>query len=155
VRPPDHETAYGKAWKLPGEQTSPASYLIWAPGQSPFWSYYLLALIDLADYHGVDHAHKDTPDARWEFAAVALDPEYEPDPDNFRLRHLEPQNVRVQVPDHPQEKAEECLRALMEYVVAGGLAIEPPLSTETHWAAWREIIEATLEHPYHHHDEET
>lgn len=150
MRPPDHQGPAGRAWQLPDPGTSPISYLIEAPGQSPFWSQYLLALIDLADLPGVEPAYREFPDARWEFTAVALDPEYPQDPDSFQLHPLVPANAVVQVPDHPAELVTSCTTALMQAVLAGAIAIEPPFTSIAHTARWREIIEATLEHPHHH-----
>ncbi|MCI0543713.1 MAG: hypothetical protein L0Z49_04595 [Actinobacteria bacterium] len=153
-RAPDETGPAGRAWKIAPNETTVVNYLIVAPGQNPFWHWFIFSVIDLAD---TPTAHRQFPDARWEFLVLALEPEHYPDPDNFRLHPLVPPNVVYQIPDHPIDLVVSCGHALLEVVLVGALPIDPlftstgPLSTSTGLARkWGEIITATLAHPYHH-----
>lgn len=157
-RPPDQSGPYGRAWRIakgddPNAHLNPITYLIEAPGQSPAWTYYMLGAMDLAGPAADGRpANKDYPDARWEIWVYALNPKGEPyDPDAFKPRFLLPQNVRVQLPDHPVDKVIAVTEKALEAALAGSLPLEPPFSPGSTWHLWRIAIESTLEHPYHHH----
>lgn len=159
MRPPDHAGTHGDAWELePGEKTA-AHWLIYAPGQAAAWDYYIVAVLDLAGQHDGTDASLDFPDARWEIAVFALDPsEPVPDPDtnleDQRVHPLTPQNVRIQLPDHPRELIVDTTRALVLAAIAGmwGLRFEPMFQHDQD-ATWRGIAEETLRHPHHHGDD--
>lgn len=155
MRPPDITGRYGKGWITPTDDTPkcPRGWLLDCPGQSPLWSHYLAVVIDLSGLSADgSEASLDFPDARWEYAVWALaDDETKPDPDDpTTFQYLRPQNVRVQVPDHPSGNVTAVLDAMVEAAVAGMLAVEPMFQRDLD-PIWREHIEATLEHPHHHH----
>jgi len=132
--------------------TAPRSWLLNCPGQNPFWSHYIAPVIDLAGPAADGTmATLDFPDARWEYMVMALDDgSVLPDPDDeTTIRYLIPQNVRVQVPDHPQERVLDVLDAMARAAVDGIVRVEP-LFTRDLDPIWRWHIEGTLEHPHHH-----
>lgn len=132
--------------------SAPRSWVLCCPYQSPGWSYYLAAVVDLSGpADDGSFASLDFPDARWEFMVFALDTMAQvPDPDDeTTLRYLTPQNVRVQVPDHPLEKILAVLDAMAQAAVEGAVGVEPMFQRDLD-PIWRYHIEGTLEHPYHH-----
>lgn len=158
---PDLEGAAGRAWELePGEKTL-AYWAIHAPGQAGFWDKFIVAALDLegppAPLDG-RKASRDFPDARWEIACWALDPTFErakwpayPNTVEGHLGVLHPQNVRVQLPDHPAELIADATRAVVAaaLVPIWGLYFEPRFRDDQ-TDAWRAVLEATIEHPHHH-----
>lgn len=156
MRNPDHQGAYGKAWRMEIPEDSPtlAAWLIYAPGQHAAWAHYMLAILDLSDRDDMPPAYKDTPDVRWEVGVFALEDgitgKPQPQPDGSNISFITPQNVRVQVPDHPAEKMEALGDVLVRGALDGMARLEPFGMVGPLWEEWREIVLSTLEHPYHY-----
>lgn len=161
MRDPDYDGPLGRFWELkPGEKTA-AHYAVEAPGQSPFWDRYIVAVLDLEGPSPLDGttADLDFPDARWEVAVWALDPEparpgWPDDPSTGRgIEVLTPQNVRAQLPDHPRELVVDATRAVLIGALAGiwGLRLEPLYGEQSE--IWGAVLAETIRHPYHEGDD--
>lgn len=89
---------------------------------------------------------------QWEFGVYAMEDVPDPD-DSTTWRFLTPQNVVVQVPDHPLELVVGVMRALGPVLVADGtrLPLEPMFQRDLD-PVWRETVEAMIAHPHHRND---
>lgn len=161
MRPSDLRGEAGQAWELEPGGLTEAHWAVFAPNQAALWNHYIVAVLDLeGEAPNGTNADLLFPDARWEIACWALDPECErpdwPDKPNAadgNLWVLTPQNVQVQLPDHPAELIVDATRA----VIAAGLAqvwnirFEPMYSGDQN-DVWQSVLEATIRHPYHTSD---
>ena len=153
------EGAAGKATRLeildiPTYAATVDHWLLDAPGQTPAWSQYILAVIRLGDIEGMAGAHKTFPEATHEVVEYALNPTEGPfDADmvtelarNGRgLPYLVPINVSVQF-EATDEQARDLGKMAAWGVAEGMLAAEPPFSTSTNNERWRRVLMQTLDH---------
>lgn len=133
----------------PDRREQDATLACWwldCPGQSPFWRYYMLAVVHLRPIEGQEHEPIITmPHATHELMVVALDPEPEPNPEDTKTwRYLRPTNVveQVQLPD--DQAAVHLLHHAAQAVVSGVLWAEPPLSGQVE--PWRTSVLKTAAH---------
>lgn len=163
---PDHVGMYGRAWNvLPrliehhGEDAMSgadiASWLIHAPGQHPFWSWYRLSCVHLRDIEGYDPATLTAPNATHEWLLVALrspepsEPAVDPgDPETWGDM-LTPHNFVGQYEvdgddEHADAVAAEVTDRAAWAITQGHLWAEPPLSGQTE--PWDSTMRNTLAH---------
>jgi hypothetical protein len=102
----------------------------------------VLSAVHLRDEEGVEPAIKHFPSATHEIGLWALDPESEPNPDEWRV--LTPENVCVQVACTSDDTIREVLKLIADGLVNGIIAAEDggeALSQE-----WQRCIIMTIEH---------
>jgi hypothetical protein len=122
-----------------------SAWFITAPGQSIFWSNFLLAIYHLRDIEGVASAKKVYEGVTHELILVALNPDRNPQPlDMQTWQHMTPINFVIQVELPSDEKAKELLALAAHAVVDGALWAEPPLSGQQE--PWRTSILRTAAH---------
>ncbi len=162
MRSADLKGSAGQAWELEPGGFTKAHWAVFAPNQAPVWNHYIVAVIDLkGEAPNGTNAALFFPDARWEIACWALDPECErpdwpdkPNAEDGNLRVLRPQNVQVQLPDHPAELVIDATRATIVAGLSGVWNIRfEPMFTHDQNQVWQEVLEATIRHPYHHGDD--
>jgi len=155
MRKPDVSGVAGDGWIIDSPNPLvPRAWLLRCPDQHPFWVHFHLAVIDLkGPAEDGSMANLEFPDARWEYGVFALDVEPEPDPDEpaKTFVHLTPQNVLVQVPDHPLPMIVRVVDKCAQAAVGGVVRVEPFGVDDLH-PIWRHWIEGTLEHPFHERD---
>ncbi len=109
----------------PDQEASIASWLLKCPGQA-LWSDYLVGVIHLRDLPGVAPANKMAQNMTHEILVVALDPKFQPRPDDLEtFHHLLPANYGQQFEVASDEQAISICRWLVEAFVEGRYRVEP------------------------------
>jgi hypothetical protein len=148
MRAPDLESTYATAWHLPlpppGKRGNPswdaglASWFVFAPEYHPFWHWYLLSVIHLRPLQDCSHpVCRSYPEAAYELLVLALDPDVEPDVEDFaKAEHgiLMPPNLAYQFhltdPDaaiqseEPADSHAVTLLALFVKAACGGMSLD-------------------------------
>jgi hypothetical protein len=121
------------------------AWFLQCPGQSPAWQHYHLSVIHLRPILGVKPATINRQGATHEVMLAALDPKYNPLPDDMGTWHwLLPLNFVGQLELPSDENAKTVLDILARAVADGFLWAEPPLSLQ------REPWESQLRHLEEH-----
>lgn len=103
-----------------------AQWLLYLPGQHPFWNHYTLGCCHLRPIEGVPEANKAYPEAEYEILMAALDPSYQPDAaDMETLVALRPINYSHHCHGFTDDQVREIGLGLVKLFVAGGLLAEP------------------------------
>jgi hypothetical protein len=122
-----------------------AAWLLHLPGQHPLWDYYELAVIHLRPIDGTPPPVLYEPDAEYEVIMLALNPEFQPDPDDpGTLHHLTPINYTLQFKGVTDAGAVEAVERVARRFVEGGLIAEP----QGIWGArelFRQVFERALQ----------
>ena len=114
------------------------AWILDAPGWSPAWRHFMVAVITLADMDGIGRATKRWPGATHEITVQAMDSEKLPLPtDQSTWSCLSPVNVVWQFVATDQDAGMAC-RALTALALEGGLCLETQGITGAHdqWAQW-------------------
>lgn len=98
---PTKETLHGKAWQVPTTNTpyAVASWIVYAPWAHPFWAYYLLGMVSLADDPNAPPVIRYVDNATHELLVFAIAPDAPPrvDGEPGSLRLLHPKNFFGQI----------------------------------------------------------
>lgn len=125
-----------------------ACWFVTAPGQSPAWDQYSVAVVHLRPIEGESRPPTiRVPGATHEFLVLALDPTPGREPvmtDPSTWHYLSPINVSEQVELPSDEAAAEMLRQVALAVVHGILPAEPPLAGAVE--PWRTSLIKTAAH---------
>ncbi len=147
----------GEGWKMeaephdikdPANTATLSSWLIFAPGQTPAWSHYIVFGFHLRDIPGAKPAMKRDPRATHEVMILALNPDMGPGitVENFTDRQdlcrakgtgwfLKPANLAKQF-EGTDEELIKLTDLLAKRVVEGALPAEPPLSGGDYWTPY-------------------
>lgn len=110
----------------PDQTATLKAWLMYLPGQHPFWSHYMLGVIHLRPIEGGRPVHKYAPDAEHEIIMCALDPQSKPDANNINsLIPLHPINYSIQFAGLSDEKVVDTAGLLVTNFVGGGFMAEP------------------------------
>lgn len=147
-----YDGLYAKAWLVEDH-----AWFIDAPGQSPAWRCYTAQVIDLNEVVAGSDPYREFPEARWEIAVYALDPELDPTPGDYDTwGPMLPQNIRVHIGgDVPRDAVIKALDSYCKSVTEGHVLAEPMFpwgdGTGTEATAIRDAILSTVEHHHHGH----
>lgn len=83
MREPTMTGPHARAWKMEKPEAmermdwaaTVSSWVINAPSAHPMWSWWQLSVVHLRDIEGVPKAHKQYPEAQFEFLIMAFNPE--------------------------------------------------------------------------------
>lgn len=123
-------------------------WMLWCPGQSPFWDLYRLSAVHLRPIEGQQYEPKLWyPEATHEIQLVALNPEKCVIPvmtDTATWEALIPYNLIEQVTLPDDASAATLLAQAAMAVVDGKVWAEPPLSGQVE--PWRGLLQGTAAH---------
>lgn len=145
-----------RAWRvIPKPKTidqtaTMAQWLVHCPHLHAFWGYWWINLIHLRDIPGVVPAHKHFPQAEYELAIYAQNPEREPDPDNLdcTMAVLLPADVCEQFHGVTDEQAIDLVEVLVRGVVNWTLSPDSDFRQ-----SWKSQISLCVEHVTTGHSE--
>lgn len=129
-------------------------WLLTAPGQSPAWNQYNVAVVRLRDgIPGMPPPIRQFPGATHEVLILALDPTPGPQTVETMAGHAErgdlpfltPVNLAHQIEGSDAE-AEELAYLAVRAICDGLMAAEPPLGAESFRAGWKQTLVKTLAH---------
>ena len=116
------------------------------PGAHPFWSHYMIGVIDLKDIEDVKPAIKHFPEAEYEISIFALDPRKDPVFDKHETwGPLLPFNAVIQFHGLTHDQAIELGELSARAVVDGVLPAESMLSGDCQ-RIWSSMIKKTILH---------
>lgn len=156
--------SYGTASRVPPENFKdhpPAAaqldtWIVTAPCWHPLWSQYMIGVVSLAAFPGMDPAVKDYSEATHELDVIALNPDYGPytaeeiTPEN-PVKYMLPINIVIQFIATDEQAAEIC-HGLTHMVVEGALCPETGGSPSRVRESWEQVLARTLDHfrdPHH------
>lgn len=144
MRSPDQKGGKVRAWNISGRipelatdelqrQSALASWLLHVPWAHPFWTWYVLHVVSLADVPGFPPSHKFYPDASYQLIVGALHPDSQPyDPDTAtRLAPLRPIDQAVQFHGITDAQA---IRVAGEMVRLVTLGLSPDQDFRSQWS---------------------
>lgn len=152
---------YGTAVQIPRENwpdktAQLSAWVITAPCWHIFWSQYMIAVVSLAEFPGIDPPVIDFPGATHELMVIALNPDHGP----YDARNVTPENPVVYMLPHniceqfttTDKRAIELCELFAGAVIDGRMCpetIEDPVYVRS---VWRQTISVTLDHfkdPHH------
>jgi hypothetical protein len=147
VRDPDFRGVGTQAWRsrlqsdAPEHQAHLAGWVINGPFH-PFWSYWVLGVVSLAEMPGVAPPNKVYPEAEYEIMIVSCDPEHPtPDPDEAGWVTLSPADLVYQFDGVTDEQAIEIAELMVRQIVAGEMSPDSDYRAE-----WKRRLDTTVEH---------
>lgn len=148
MRAPDKQGVW-RAWrlKLEPEKGQLAGWLLHCPGAHVAWEYWLISLAHLRDSEGVPPATRNYPEAAYELCSLALNPDYVPDPDDFKQRGLLPYDLVEQFHGVDDNKAAMLVESLVDWCVAGKLSPDSDYARTWKALLWNSIEHLTTGHP--------
>lgn len=130
---------------IPDQQASIRTWLLNCPGQSPFWSHYMLSILHLREIDGALPVTILFPGATHQVIVMALDTYASPTPDNIEeWVWLTPVNVQEQLELPSDQAAGELLDLCAAAVIEGVLPAEPALSGDPE--PWRSALLKSAAH---------
>lgn len=149
MRAPDKTGIGASAWKIdlkpdrPDQTATLCSWLVHQPGVHVLWSYWALWLIHLRPIDGVRPTHKQYPEAEYEVAAYALDPDLPRDPDSLDVfvGHLTPADLVEQFNGVTDAQAITLCDGMVRAVMEGIMSLDSDYRSR-----WKEVIDKTLQH---------
>lgn len=151
-RPPDIDGTAGHAWLVPrlrqeqwarrvgreaGLASSVEMWYVNGDNFHPFWKWWLVSVISLADLPGLAPAHKEYPLAEYELAIWSLDPDKGEPPVNGDgpFHPLHPQDVCFHFHGLTVGEAKGLVRVAVEAIVAGRISPDSDFRK-----MWQEIL---------------
>lgn len=140
---PEVQEAHIKNWGYPS--TSVRHWFVQGP-YHPFWHWWQVGVIDLADHPGMPPAHKQYPEAEYEFAIFSLQGEVDIDAlesgdiENRGFKVLQPADVVFHFHKVTREQAAEICDAAVTMIVKG----QSCDSDFREW--WKGALANTVEH---------
>lgn len=145
---PTLEAADRKGWhrpKLKDHATDLGSWLINYPGAHPFWEYWMLTCVTLADVPGVPPAKKHFPEATHELLILAIDPKWSVQLEDFMgggtMPFLSPTDVVYQAQLPSDDLAVHLMELTAKDIVNRGSSPDQDYRTR-----WKEVLDKTSAH---------
>jgi hypothetical protein len=130
----------------PDEAATVSQWFIYAPGQSPAWSHYLLSICHLRDMDGVKPAEVVVEGATHELTLFALDSDQKPKfNDRNSLSALTPANAACQFIVDSDEQASELAFCMARAICLGDIPAEP-MFQQAGQDQWQGVVSTTAEH---------
>jgi hypothetical protein len=140
TREPDHATPITRRWAAPFDRDkAPATVAVWlidAPWAHPLWDYHAVFIVHLRGDVDGKPAALQFPGATHEFAVVALDPGYQPNPDQPEdWRWLNPLSICQQFIAESDAVAVQKIEQLLLRVDRASLTVDSDGRS-----AWRRLL---------------
>lgn len=153
MRDPDLIGIAGRAWhtRRPEEGSGEPSwqghvngYVIEVPGAHPWWRFWTVYVVHLWDIPGAPPAKKHFPEAAYEFAIFAHDPDYPVAVDpgvGTELHPLTPFDVCYQFAGCTDEQASRICDGAVRMILDGRMSPD-----QDYRSIWKTVIKNTVEH---------
>lgn len=148
---PTLEGKFGRAWDLSdtphAKATTVGAFLIETAPRTfhPFWFQWMISVVHLRDVEGFLPAHKEYPDAEYEFMIVSVNPEHPTTAEEIigggALQYLLPVDVVVQFHGVSDDEAADLAKMAASAIVHHGFSPDQDFRSD-----WKETLWNSIEH---------
>lgn len=130
-----------RAWEIEPTGSVCGRWLVSHPGAHPSWSWWVVSAVHLREEPGLCAPSLQFDEATHEIISVALDPGYEPDPDNLNIRYLTPIDLVHQVGGITDAQAAHLVRGMVLWSATGEISLDSDYAS-----VWKRTLNRTVEH---------